>query len=272
MELEIPRPLFDDDEGLNRRNPLFHAGSTEPHIPSFTKFGNNITGNFLRPELKHDGVLDLPRYHPKYTLSGGNRNIQDLEFFGSLPDSTTKKQILSSHEELLDSSTGSLNLTDPPDDEIIPQQVHVAHVQEKVFLDHHHNDGEWSSYYNCCYSPSTLICRTIPGCCYPCTPWLKRIICFGFMIVVNVFLLLLVLAIGLELGIDGFRKRGSGNDSWVTGANNLLGDVLCQSNSTNCLAKNSATGSQWSYFRHDNTTVILSIAGLIVAFINVCRR
>jgi len=280
---EIPRPFLDGDDdldvghGMDRRNPLFYSGSNEPHIPTFNGFGNNVTGDFLRPGLNSDGVLNLPRYHPKYTLTG-NRHSDDLEFFGSVEEPNRKiKQngtILHGQEDL----NGSLYLMDPPEEMINIQQTGFVGLQEKEFVDnhhrnpHHHHNGEWSTYYNCCYSPSVFICNTVPGFCYPCTPWLKRVACIGFLIALNVFLLLLVLAIGLQLGTDGFSKKGNINDLWVNDTSNLMNSFLCPTNSTNCLARSDATGSNWSSCHRYHNIMMLTITWLIITAFSSSRR
>jgi len=265
---EIPRPSLNGGEDINRRNPLFYAGTKEPPIPTFTGYGDNITGDFLRPSRQADGVLTLPRYTPKYAMSGLHIS-DDTEVYGSTIETIKKANRNGMILESPIDETGSLYLVDPPDDTMIMQQTDVARLQERMPVHHHRHHGNSSNCYSCCYSPAVLIFRTVPRCCCPVTPWLKRIVCIGFLIVVNVFLMLLVLAIGLELGLDGFSGKGNANGFW--GTNNLLNNFPCQSNSTDCLAKSCATGSRWRSNHQDYTVVILGIAGLLAAFFSASR-
>jgi len=198
----------------------------------------------------------------------GHRNGDEMEFLGSLDEPQMNK--IHQNGTLIppqEDHAGSLYLIDPPDEMINFQQADAVRLQEKVLVERRY-EGSGPTCYTCCYSPSTLICGTVPSFCCPCTPWIKRVSCIGLLIVLNVFLVLLVLAIGLELGTDGFTKKGNNNknESWAMNTNNLVNNILCQSNSTNCWANNCATGSKWSPYYQHHLILVLSIAGLIGVF------
>jgi len=286
---EIPRPHLQDamddfDDGVTRRNPLFYSGTQEPVIPSFSSFGNNITGDFLRPGLKSDGVLNLPRYHPKYTMNGDPRNsnnkddlndeLEFLEVFDEPRKSKKKKNSMKViQQQPTEVKSETLYHVDAPDEMIEIHQFDIAKLQEKVAVENYRSTHNSASCYACCYSPTVFLCRTVPSCCYPVTPWIRHTFCLGFVLVVNIFLMLLVLAIGLELGTDGFSKNANASTSPLNNFNNLmsLNNLPCAFNATGCAMKSGVMGIQSSSYHQQHVAVMFSISGILTVYFNANR-